>query len=147
MDLNQVVLKNLNGEPVVLRVGDELVEPGIPAAHKRSYVGPMGPYGQNVVDPAKGQVPQMVHLHSILNWQQLLVGERGPEGWDARAQVQSRALEVLENRVVNRTLGPNCEHICSYIRTGRPKSPQLRFWGGVAAIVAFCLLAKKGRPA
>ncbi len=139
MYLNQVFLNNLQCEPVVLRIGDELVVPGLPA-HKVVFVGTIGPYGENVVDPAKRQAARLVHLHSIPNWQQLLVGERGPEDWDGQAQVQERAWEVLENGVVNRALGPNCEHICSYIRAGRPKSPQLRFWGGLAAVVAFGLL-------
>jgi hypothetical protein len=140
MYVNQIVLKNLQGELVAPRVGDELMEPGLPAAHKRSYVGPIGLYGENVVDPAKGQAARLVHLYSIPNWQQLIVCERGPEDWDAQARVQERAREVLANGVVNRTLGPNCEHISSYIRAGSPKSPQLRFWGGVAAVVAFGLL-------
>jgi hypothetical protein len=139
MYLDQIVLSNLNGELVVLRAGDELVLPGLPA-HKVVFVGGIGQCGENVVDPAKRQAARLVHLHSLPNWQQLLVGERGPEDWDAQALVQERAWEVLENGVVNRTLGPNCEHICSYIRTGKAKSPQLRFWGGVAAVVAFGLL-------
>jgi hypothetical protein len=137
MYLNQIILKNLNGEPIFLRAGDELVQPGIPA-HKRAYVGPIGPYGEDVVDPAKGQAPRFVHLHSIPNWQQFLVGERGPEDWQSRMQVQARAHEVVSNGVVNRTLGPNCDHITSYIRNGKPESPQLKFWGGIAVGVAFC---------
>ena len=122
-------------------MGDELVVPGIPQ-HKMIFVGAIGTLGENVVDPAKGQTARLVHLHSIPNWQQLIVGERGPEDWNAQVQVQERAWEVLENRVVNRTLGPNCEHISSYIRTGEPKSPQLAFWGVAAAAVVGLMLAK-----
>jgi hypothetical protein len=133
--LYQIVLKNLHGEPVALRPGDELVEPGLPA-HKRVYVGPIGPDGEDVVDPVKARAALLVHLQSIPNWQYLLVGERGPEDWNAQVQVQDRAWDVVTKGVVNRTLWPNCEHICSYIRTGQAKSPQLRFWGGVAAAVA-----------
>jgi hypothetical protein len=144
MYLTQIFLNNANGETVALRVGDELVVPGLPA-HKVVFVAAIGPLAENVVDPAKGQTARLVHLASIPNWQQLVVGERGPEDWNAQAQVQARAREVLQNGVVNRTLWPNCEHICSYIRTGRAKSPQLRFWGGVAAIVAFGLLVS-GKP-
>jgi hypothetical protein len=134
-------LKNLRGELVVLRVGDELVVPGIPQ-HKMIFVGAIGPFGENVVDPAKGQTVRLVHLHSIPNWEQFIVGERGPEDWGAQAQVQERAWEVLENRVVNRTLGPNCEHICSFIRTAVAKSPQLAFWGIAAAAAVGIMLAK-----
>src|SRR6266436_2730250 len=105
MFLNQIFLKNTKGETVALRVGDELFVPGLPA-HTVVFVGAVGPLGENVVDPAKRQVARLVHLHSIPNWQQLLVGERGPEDWDSQAQVQARAWEVLENGVVNRALGP-----------------------------------------
>ena len=136
MYLNQIILKSLEDEFVVPRIGDELVEPGLPA-HKRSYVGPIGPNGEDVVDPVKGQPAQFVQLKSIPNWQHLLVGERGPKDCYRQDRAQERAWEVVTNGVVNRTLGPNCEHITSYIRTGGPKSSQLMFWGGVAAAVAF----------
>jgi len=132
MYLNQILLKHAKGETVALRVGDELFLPGLPA-HTMVFVGALGPLSENVVDPAKRQAARLVQLHSIPNWQQLLVGERGPEDWNAQSEVQARAWEVLQNGVVNRTLGPNCEHISSYIRTGKAKSPQLRFWGSIAA--------------
>lgn len=134
----QVILRNVKGESVFLRIGDELIVPGIPA-HTMVFVGTMGVCGENVVDPAKGQAARLVHLHFIPNWEQLVVGERGPVDWSAQLQVQMRAREVLARGVVNRTLGSNCEHICSYIRTGKSDSPQLRFWGGLAAATAFGL--------
>ena len=123
----------------ILRVGDELIVPGFPP-HKMAYVGPIGPYGEDVVNPAKGQAAQFVHFDLIPNREQLLVGERGPEDWHAQARVQARAREVVEKRVLNRTLWPNCEHICSYIRTEKPESPQLKFWGGVAAVIGLMFL-------
>jgi hypothetical protein len=144
MYLNQVFLLNVKGEMVTLRVGDELVVPGLPA-HKVVFVGAIGPLGENVVDPAKGQTALLVHLQLIPNWQNLRVGERGPEDLGAQTLVQTRAWEVLENRVVNRPLGPNCEHICSYIRAGSAKSPQLRFWGGVAAFATAALILAKAK--
>ena len=136
MYLDQIVLKNLQGELVVPRVGDELIERGFPA-HKRVFVGAVGSYGENVVDPAKRQSACLVHLQSIPNWEQLIVGQRGPEDWGGQVQVQARACEVLTNGVVNRTLGPNCEHICSYIRTGKAESPQLKVAAGlgIAAVI------------
>ena len=39
-------VKNLRGELVVLRVGDELVVPGIPQ-HKMIFVGAIGTLGEN----------------------------------------------------------------------------------------------------
>jgi len=120
-------------DQIILRVGDELVEPEL-FAHKMLYVGPIGPYGEDVLDPAKGQPARFVHSCSIPNWGQLRVCQRGPESWREQMFVQARAREVVANGVVNRTFGPNCEHITSYVRTGKPESPQLRIAGGVAAL-------------
>lgn len=138
--MNQRTLKSVSGEFVVLRIGDELVEPGFPA-HKREYVGPIGPYREDVVDPAKGQSARFVHFDLIPNKEQLLVGERGPGNQYDQMRVQARAREVVANSVVNRTGGPNCEHISSYIRNGNPASPQLKFAiGAVLAIFFFGFL-------
>jgi hypothetical protein len=128
-------MNKMNGNVAILRPGDELVQPGLPA-HKRVFVGAIGLSGENVIDPVEAQTTQLVHLHSIPNWQQLLVGERGPEDVFVQAQVQQRAWKVVTESIVHRTLWSNCEHICSYIRTGKAESPQLRFWGGVAAAAA-----------
>src|SRR5713101_3504140 len=51
---------------VILRVGDELIVPGFPL-HKMVYVGPIGPYGEDVVNPAKGRAAQFVHFDLIPN--------------------------------------------------------------------------------
>jgi hypothetical protein len=132
-------MNKMNGNVAILRPGDELVQPGLPA-HKRVFVGAIGLSGENVIDPVEAQTTQLVHLHSIPNWQQLLVGERGPEDVFVQAQVQQRAWKVVTESIVNRTLWSNREHICSYIRTGKAESPQLRSWGGVAAAVAVALI-------
>jgi hypothetical protein len=144
MYINQLFLMNVKRETVALRVGDELMLPGLPA-HKVVFVGSIGPLGENVVDPAKRQAARLIHLTSIPNWEQLLVDERGPEDLEAQVRVQGRAWEILENRVMNRPLGPNCEHICSYIRAGSAKSPQLRFWGGVAVFATAALILAKAK--
>ncbi len=130
---NQGFSRNVNRKLVVLRIGDELIEPGIPA-HKRVYVGPIGPYGEDVVDPAKGQAARFVHFASISNKEQLVVGERGPENQYEQMQVQARACEVVAKSVLNRPFGPNCEHISSYVRNGNPASPQLTLGVGVSVI-------------
>lgn len=137
--MSQRVLKNVNGEFVVPRIGDELVEPGFPA-HKRAYVGPIGPCGEDVVDPAKGQPARFVHFASIPNKEQLIVGERGPENQYEQMCVQNRAREVVANSMVNRWAGPNCEHISSYIRNGNPVSPQLKVGVGVGVFVGLLWL-------
>lgn len=119
-----------------LMVGDEIVVPGLPQ-HKMRYVGPIGQNGEDVLDPAKSEPVRFRHFSSIPNREQLLLGERGTTNWFEASQIQARALDVVNRGVVNRTLGPNCEHIGSYVRHGKPSSPQLRFWvgAGVAAAI------------
>ena len=125
--MQPIVLRNVKGEFVNVRIGDELVVQGLPA-HKMRYVGPIGPYGEDVVDPPKGKTAKFVHLTTIPNWEWLLVGDRGPEAWDWNGQlaVQARARQVVANQVLNQPLGPNCEHIGSAIGRGKPESPQLQ---------------------
>jgi len=133
-----------SGELVRLLIGDELVVPGIPQ-HKMRYVGEIGPFGEDVVDPAKGQPARFVHLDFVPNREQLLVGERGTTDWNEALEIQARARDVVARGVANRALGPNCEHIGSYIRHGKPASPQLRAAGAIAALILLFLGAKFGR--
>jgi hypothetical protein len=125
------IAKSVDGRVVALLVGDELVVPGLPQ-HKMRYVGPIGPRGEDVVDPAKGQAAQFVHLDLIPNREQLVVGERGTANRYEQAAIQVRARQVVENGIVNRTLVRNCEHIGSHIRHGKPDSPQLKVAAGLA---------------
>lgn len=124
---------------IPLRVGDELIQEGL-VAHKMAYVGPVGPRGEDVLDPAKGQLTCFVHFHSIPNRERLRLGQRGPETWGEQRLVQSRAREVVARGVVNRTAGPNCEHITSYVRTGTQDSPQLRAGVGLGLVVLVIFL-------
>ena len=128
------IAKHINGERVVLLVGDELIRPGIPQ-HKMRYVGPIGPYGEDVVDPPKGQPTRFVHLDVIPDRDQLVVGERGTTDWYEAQQIQARALDIVRRGVVNHWLWPNCEHIGSHIRHGKAESPQLRIAAGVGVAV------------
>ena len=119
---------------IILRVGDQLIVPGF-FAHKMTYVGPIGPNNEDVVDPANGQPARFVHFYSIPDRDRLLVGERGPEGYSEQLLVQARAREVVWKGVVNRPFWPNCEHIDSYIRKGEPESAQLRFAVGLGLAI------------
>jgi hypothetical protein len=134
-DFPMKVAKHVRGQLTHLLVGDELIVPGLPQ-HKMRYVGPIGPCGEDVVDPAKGQPARFIRLEFIPNRNQLLVGERGTTDWNEAMQIQERALDVVERGVVNLALRQNCEHIGSYIRHGKPESPQLKFWVGTAAAAA-----------
>jgi hypothetical protein len=129
------VAKHITGQYVYLAVGDELIVPGLPQ-HKMIYVGPIGPFGEDVVDPAKGQAARFVHFDFLPNRDQLLVGIRGTTDWNVMREIQDRARDVVSRGVVNLGIRPNCEHICSYIRDGEEKSQQLRFWLSVAATIA-----------
>jgi hypothetical protein len=117
----------------LLGIGDEIVGADL-FAHKMLYVGPIGPTGEDVLDPAKGMPARFIDFYSFPNWQSLRLGKRGPASWQEQALVQVRAQEVVRSGVINRTLGPNCEHITSYVRTAKPESPQLRIAGSVAVI-------------
>jgi len=132
------VAKILRAVDTFLLVGDELIRPGLPQ-HKMRYVGPIGPYGEDVVDPAKASAAMFVRFESIPDKEQLLVGERGTADWTEILEIQKRARDVVARRVVNQWTGPNCEHIGSYIRHGEPDSPQLKFWGGAAAVALIIL--------
>lgn len=121
-----------------LIVGDEIVVPGIPQ-HKMRYVGPIGPNGEDVLDPAKNRPVQLKHFAAIPNPERLLVGERGTNDRNEACAIQIRALDVVNRGLVNHTFWQNCEHIGSYVRYGKnPNSPQLKFW--VGAVVAVAIL-------
>lgn len=127
-----------------LRVGDELIEQVGPVAHKMVYVGPLGLDGGDVLNPAKGMAVQLVSLYALPNWRSFRIGARGPEDCYEQAQVQGRARQVLQNRTVNQTFGPNCEHISSFVRTGKTESPQLKFWVGAVVVAALIYVFSHG---
>ncbi len=120
---------------VQLRAGDELLEPGLPI-HVRTYVSPLGPNGEDVLDAPKNGVAQLIHFESIKH--RVRLGKRGPESWQEQQAVRQRAVQMLGT--ANKPLGPNCEHIASYVRDGKPESPQLaRF--AIVGLFAVALIA------
>jgi hypothetical protein len=88
-----------------------------------TYVGPLGAHGEDVLDAPKNSAARLVRLLDVLNQRTVVLGQRGPESWDEQRAVRERAIYVLGTR--NNPLGPNCEHIGSYVRTGVAESPQL----------------------
>lgn len=120
---------------VVLRVGDQLLQRGL-VTHVMTYVGPIGPTGEDVLDAPKGGAARLAHFAEISARDRVVVGERGPESWFEQQAVQRRAFSVIGT--VNRTGGPNCEHISAFVRKGKAESPQLAF-GVFAAIVALII--------
>jgi hypothetical protein len=126
--------------PIPLRVGDELRVPGVPV-HVMTYVGPLGAHGEDVLDAPKGNEAWLVHLTSVLSSSIVLLGQRGPESYEEQRAVRERAIYVLGTR--NNPLGPNCEHIASYVRTGVAESPQLR-GAGLLSLIGIGLFALAG---
>jgi hypothetical protein len=110
-------------QKVPLRIGDELRIPGLPT-HVMTYVGPLGPYGEDILDAPKKGVATLVCSGTVLNQPGRIVylGQRGPESWQEQQAVRQRALQAIG--VANKALGPNCEDISSFVRTGKPESPQ-----------------------
>lgn len=125
---------------IPLRVGDELRRAGLPA-HVMTYVGPLGPHGEDVLDAPKNCAAHLIHLAGALSQGPIFLGQRGPESWEEQREVRERALFVLGT--VNNPFGPNCEHISSYVRTGISKSPQLGGFG-ILALVGAGLFAIAG---
>lgn len=123
-------------ENVQLRVGDQLLQRGL-VTHVMTYVGAIGPYGEDVLDAPKGGAARLVHFAEIAERGEILLGERGPESWLEQRTVQQRAIAAIGT--VNRTGGPNCEHISSFIRKGKPESPQLAF-GVFATLIALIIV-------
>jgi hypothetical protein len=122
---------------VFLRIGDELRIPGpLGTTHVMTYVGPLGSWGEDVLDAPKNSPARLIHYRQIIG--SLTIGQRGPESWWEQQAVQQRALQVLGTP--NRLIGPNCEHISSFVRTGNAESPQLRGFGFVASIVGALIL-------
>lgn len=123
-----------------LRVGDELRIPGVPV-HVMTYVGPLGAHGEDVLDAPKGNEARLVHLTSVLSSGTVLLGQRGPESYEEQRVIRERAIYVLGTH--NNPLGPNCEHIASYVRTGIAESPQLR-GAGLLSLIGLGLFALAG---
>lgn len=123
-----------------LHVGDELRIPGFPV-HVMTYVGPLGPHGEDVLDAPKAGEARLVHLLSVLSRGNVILGQRGPESYAEQRAVRERAIYILGT--CNNPLGPNCEHIASYVRTGIAESPQLR-GAGLLSLIGVGLFALAG---
>ncbi len=138
--LHSTIMYRSTRVPIPLRVGDELRMPGVPV-HVMTYLGPLGPHGEDVLDAPKGNEARLVHLTSVLSRGNVLLGQRGPESCDEQGAIRERAIYVLGTR--NNPLGPNCEHIASYVRTGVAESPQLR-GAGLLSLIGIGLFALAG---
>jgi hypothetical protein len=122
---------------MTLRIGDELRIPGLPE-HVMTYIGRLGPLGEDVLDAPKGQSARLTFSSSLPLITR--VGKRGPETWIEQQGVQRRAFQVLGTPYS--LLQSNCEHISSFVRTGKMGSPQL-LGAALLAGIGVLLLAVK----
>ena len=83
-----------------------------------TYVGPLGPNGEDILDAPKNGVAKLVHSRTVLNQPGKIVqiGQRGPDSWHEQEVIRQRALQAIGTP--NKPLGPNCEDISSFVRTG-----------------------------
>jgi hypothetical protein len=106
-----------------LRPGTELIQPCGFYRHKATYVGPIGPNGEDVFDAPKGGVGHLRFASDFVGEAPTFVGTLGPASLLEWRAVQSRARQVLGKR--NVLLDSNCEHMDTFIQEGVPKSPQV----------------------
>jgi hypothetical protein len=125
---------------VRLRIGTEVLQPMSPFGpyHKAPVVG-YTPNGEEVVlDHPKGKQSHFRLLRDLAAEGPTFIGEAGPASLQERAVIQARAFQAAGKPFD--LLRWNCEHSSTFVRKGNPESPQLKFWGGVAAVAGFLYL-------
>jgi hypothetical protein len=106
-----------------LNPGSELIQPCGFYRHKATYVGPIGPSGEDVFDAPKGGVGHLRFASDFVGEAPTFVGSLGPASLLEQRAVQNRARQILGKK--NVLLNSNCEHMDTFIRDGVPRSPQV----------------------
>jgi len=120
---------------VPVKVGDELRTPAGVITHVMVVVERLANGDHLVLDSPKNGTARLVLLSDLLAaGQTITLGKRGPDTWIEHVEISQRARQVLGTP--NLPLKWNCEHICSYVRTGKAESPQLR---GIATVAVSVL--------
>lgn len=108
--------------------------------HKAPVVG-IAPNGEEVVlDHTNDGAPaRLVYARDFAAQATTVVGKPGAGGVAEQAAIQARALRVVGTPY--NLLTWNCEHLTSYVTTGKPESPQLAVGLGCAALLALLFAA------
>jgi hypothetical protein len=124
-----------------LKIGDELKMLVGAVTHVMTVVALLGGGDYLVLDAPKNGTACFKRLSELLaSGQTIRLGRRGHDGWQEQQAVWQRANEVLGSP--NLLLRWNCEHISSYVRTGKAESPQLRgFFAVVIGTAALFAIA------
>ena len=125
---------------VRLGIGTEVLQPMSPVGpyHKAPVVA-YAPNGEEVVlDHPKGKRSHLRLLRDFASEGPTFIGEMGPVSLQECAEIRARAFRAVGKPYD--LLRWNCEHSSTFVRNGAPESPQLNFWGGIAAVVGFLWL-------
>lgn len=115
--------------------GTELLQKITPLGpfHKAAVVGVTANGEELVLDHPKGGTSHLLPVQDFLARTETFIGERGPSAPAERQAIIARAVNTVGTPYD--LLIRNCEHISSYVRTGKATSPQL----GVALLLCVLL--------
>ena len=126
-----------------LGIGTELLQKITPLGpiHKASVVG-FAPNGEELVlDHPKGGASQLVPLKDFVAGTETFIGKRGPSSVVEQQAITNRAAQTVGTRY--NIFARNCEHVSSFVRTGKAESPQLAICFLVALVFGAMIIASK----
>jgi hypothetical protein len=126
-----------------LGIGTELFQKITPLGpiHKASVVG-FAPNGEELVlDHPKGGASHFVPVKDFVSGTETFIGKRGPSSLVEQQAIQKRAVQTVGTRY--NLIARNCEHVSSFVRTGKAESPQLAVCFLLALFVGVALIASK----
>lgn len=118
---------------MVMEIGDKVrVRADFGFYHYAIYVGPCGPYGEDVVHNEKGGRVVFAYFHDFADGRDVEVAQRAARSWEEREAIVRRAISLLGRRydLVNF----NCEHFANYAIAGVLRSET------IAALVALAFV-------
>jgi hypothetical protein len=126
-----------------LGIGTELLQKITPLGpiHKASVVG-VAPDGEELVlDHPKGGASHFIPVKDFAAGTETFVGKRGPSSLAEQQAIQNRAVQAVGTRY--NVFARNCEHVSSFVRTGKAESPQLAIFVVLAIFLGAVFIASK----
>ena len=122
-------------------IGTKLRVLGPPIHHEGTYVGPVGPNGEDVIHCDKPDGMILSHFDDFADGGQV-EAPYVPRSHEEGQQIVRRAFETLARRIPYNVLGIkgwNCEQAANYHQRGQPASPSMVvvFVIGVVVTLAF----------